>query len=348
MEDWSAEINGSSIAPPVENQEIVQDDVEWLQENQLPIIVPIKDVGVEFVRNAILGIPKECPVIFVSATEKPDVRAQERSLAHQYHGREERDILWIPQIESDDGGGTDSAVKQYLDTAYPALVEDGGVASGYREALLIGSFVAKSLDADYLGVVDGDNWNPMAIREFVLLYARGLRNKNSYVSLEWRCKPKCGDDGFEWRDAGRTSSVINEYMNRLLMLHTDYTSFDVITSSCSGDHAMTMELWDAIEHTENHSGEVNAFVKVMEGDPVGDIVQYRTMSPMFHQYGGSEHIEQERSEGFAPIYHSDLCDDQLKEKITQQTGGGVRELETYPKTRGVGGDFLAWLDEVKS
>lgn len=348
MDEWRIEMNGSEIAPADQNKQINHSDRKWLRDNLLPVIVPIKDVGYEFVRNAIFGIPEECPIIFISATEDADMRAQERSIIEQNQGRQERDILWIPQ--------DNTGIQQFLETNYPTLIEDGEIAQGYREALLIGVFAVKSLGAEYLAVVDGDNWSPMSIHEFVMLYARGFRNGGDYISLEWRCKPKCGPRGFEWRESGRTSGLINSYMDSLVVEHAENVNFaeeedgeteQLITSSCSGDHAMTVELWDEIRHTTNHSGEVNAFIQIMEGNPEATLLQYKTMSPMFHQYGEEEHIEQERIEGFKAIHRSKLCTDEIAEEIEEECGEEVKEdLKEYPTTDNVGGGFLSYLDTI--
>lgn len=330
MTGWTLDVNGTSITPAVQVEEISMEDPYWLENNLMPIISPIKGVGVEFVKNVIYGVPKPCPIIFVSATEDPNLRAQERSIIKQFNGPDgqERDILWIPQ----DG----DEVKSFLESNYEALIEDGEVMGGHREALLIGSFAAKSLGAEYIGMVDGDNWTPMSIREFVTLYARGFREGGEYVSLEWRCKPKCGEDGFAWRRSGRTSLKANSAINRLVD-----ELVDVITSSCSGDHAVTVDLWDRIEHTENHSGEVNAFVKMMEGDPSAEVKQYRTMSPMFHQYGVEEHIDQEINEVMRAIYNSRLADDKLRREVQSMTPGDAAVTNrSYPPTEQVGTDFL--------
>lgn len=340
MKGWTLSINGSEVMPAQQVTEIKREDLEWLDDNLLPVVVPVKGVGVEFIKNAVYGIPDSCPVIFVSATEDEEARGQEKSFVHQFHGNQERDVLWIPQQNSD--------VKTFLEENYPALVEDGEVVPGYREALLIGSFTVKSLGADYMAVVDGDNWNPMAIREFVTLYARGFRQGADYVSLEWRCKPKCGDDGFEWRDEGRTSSVANEMMSRAVMFSSDHQQLGLISSSCSGDHAVTMDLWDELDHTENHSGEVGAFVQILEGEPEADLAQFKTMSPMFHQYGDGEHIQQERAEVLRELYHSDLVDDQLRERIVEKANESVKEENrVYPSTGEVDSGFLPRLEQLK-
>lgn len=334
MDGWTLEANDSEIVPAEQNEEIRIEDLYWLEDNLFPIISPIKDVGVEFVKNVIYGVPKPSPIVFVSATEDLNVRAQERSVIQQFNSGQERDILWIPQ------GG--AAVMEFLEEEYEALLDDDGqVKSGHREALMIGVFAAKSMGAEHVGMIDGDNWSPMAIREFVSLYARGLVDAD-YVSLEWRCKPKCGDEGFEWRGQGRTSGLANSALSRVV---SDVE--ESITSSCSGDHAISIELWDEIEHTPNHSGEVNAFVQICEGNPSAIIRQYKTMSPMFHQYGDGDHIDQERVEVLRQIYHSDLATQELQWDIEDEVDSDAVtfEVESYPKTEDVGDNFLEYIEE---
>lgn len=71
----------------------------------------------------------------------------------------------------------------------------------------------------YIGFVDADNFVPGSAQEYCKAFSAGLylaHAENAMVRLSWASKPKIQDGKLEFKPSGRSSEIVNRWLNRLL------------------------------------------------------------------------------------------------------------------------------------
>lgn len=119
----------------------------------------------------------------------------------------------------------------------------------------------------YIGFIDADNYVPGSVHEYCRAFSAGLVLANAddaMVRINWAAKPKVKDGRLEFKASGRSSQILNLWLNRLLREisarikgdvvvgdddeedDTDegenYQESDHICTGNAGEHAMSMSL----------------------------------------------------------------------------------------------------------
>ena len=314
--------------------DISRADIQRIQ-SKMAIIIPVKDEKLKVLEGVISAIPEECLVIIVSNSRRAavDRYRMELEMVEQYAHYIRRSI-WIIHQKSEALG----KILSKLD--YTDLLEERGfVRDGKAEGMVVGMLLAKAAGKEYVGFVDSDNYVPGAVHEYVEIYAASFYLAKSQYSMSrilWSSKPKILERSLYFSKWGRVSETTNKYLNRLLSSFTGFET-EVIKTSNSGEHAMSMKLAEILEFRQKFAIETKEIINVLEQfggvleprsrelmDSGVEIFQIETRNPHFHDEKGQEHVNEMLEQSLNAIAESPLCPDSVKEEIHQQ----------YPKKKG--------------
>ncbi len=298
-------------------------------ESDIAIIVPVKNENPKVLEGVLSGIPHESFVIIVSNSTRNvmDRYRIELDTVFHFYRLTQRPFMMVHQ--------RDIALADALTEAgYPYLLgEDGMVRSGKGEGMILGLILAKALGKKYVGFIDSDNYIPGAVNEYVDIYAAGFymaRSKYAMIRLKWPYKTKFVGRRFYFRRRGRVSEITNRYMNMLVARITKFES-DIIRTSNSGEHAMTMELAEKLYYSGGFSIESFEIVHMLEEysgikkprfDDIMkhtiEIYQVEPRNPHIHEERDESHIPEMLKVSLGTIYHSVLADDELRKRIINE------------------------------
>ncbi|KAK3339743.1 hypothetical protein B0T25DRAFT_362418 [Lasiosphaeria hispida] len=212
---------------------------------QMVIIVPCMDESPEIIEGVLSGIPHSCLIIIVSnSTRKPsnDGYQAEVEMLRNFCGSR-RQALAVHQKDP----GVAAAIKA---TGMPELIgADGTIRKGKGEGMILGLILAAALcpERKYVGFVDADNQVPGAVHEYCRTYASGFalypssEDQHIMVRLRWASKPKARGDTIVFEPEGRSSHIVNNWLNQVLSPIADTATSDrVVVTGNAGEHAMTM------------------------------------------------------------------------------------------------------------
>lgn len=308
--------------------DISRADIQRIQ-SKMAIIIPVKDEKLKVLEGVISAIPEECLVIIVSNSRRAavDRYRMELEMVEQYAHYIRRSI-WIIHQKSESLGKT-LAKLDYTDL----LDERGFVRDGKAEGMVVGMLLAKAAGKEYVGFVDSDNYVPGAVHEYVQIYAASFFLAKSPYSMSrilWSSKPKILERSLYFSKWGRVSETTNKYLNRLLSSFTGFET-EVIKTSNSGEHAMSMNLAEILEFRQKFAIETKEIINVLEQfggvleprsrglmDSGVEIFQIETRNPHFHDEKGQEHVNEMLEQSLNAIAESALCPDSVKEEIYQQ------------------------------
>jgi mannosyl-3-phosphoglycerate synthase len=222
-------------------------------ESQLAIIVPCKNEDVSILDGVLHGIPHECLIILVSNSE-PQKYAAECALLTAYCQNAQREGIVAHQHDA-------GVAQAFSDAGMPEIVVPGSmpprIRNGKGEAMIIGTALAKLAGKQYVGFVDADNLVAGSVHEYCKVYAAGLHyalncpgsdegDSHAMVRIKWNSKPKVRNGEIVFEKSGRSSRVVNEWMNRLLNAIVDVSptgdNTTTIRTANAGEHAMSLDL----------------------------------------------------------------------------------------------------------
>jgi len=315
-------------------------------ESKMAIIVPVKNENPKVLEGVISGIPHDVLVIVVSnSTREPIDRYQIELDTLLNHYRFSRRPMVI--VHQKDPAWAEALNK----VGYVDILDSKGktVRSGKGEGMIQGLILAKALGKEYVGFVDSDNYIPGAVYEYVKIYGAALLSaKSDYamVRIRWPYKTKFSGRGFYFRRRGRVSEITNKYMNLLIGRLTHFET-DIVKTANSGDHAMTLRLAEEISFAEGFAiepyelmfifEEFGGFLKEIPNREVAskgvEIFQIEPRNPHVHEERGTEHINEMLLKSLSTIYHSKLCDKDLRKQILNElrVRGILKEEEEPPK-----------------
>ncbi|KAK5655295.1 hypothetical protein OQA88_5862 [Cercophora sp. LCS_1] len=312
--------------------------------SKMVIVVPCKNEDPKTIEGVLVGIPNPCFILLVSnstRTDGQDRYQDEVNMLKRFCAISGRKGLAVHQKDV----GAAAALR---DAGMPELIgEDHMVRNGKGEGMILGLALAATLcpDLKYVGFMDADSKLSGAPNEYCKAYASGFalypEDQHVMVRIHWGSKPKERDGvyDFDVRE-GRSSRVVNEWLNRLLDLLWDETETDGIPSGVShkkivstanaGEHAMTMGLAlklrmaggyaiepfhfvDLLERqvqspTTSYCGSDDGSVSTLssagslEASPVR-ILQIRTSNPHIHASKGDLHTRAMWKTGLGTIFH---------------------------------------------
>jgi len=329
--------------PPRGAMGVVKIDEETIKhyEDRMAIVIPVKDEKLKLFEGVVSGVPQDCLVIVVSNSqrEKVDRFRMEGDALDQLCRFTLRQALIVHQKDP-------AIAKAAMDANYNDLLdEDGLVRGGKSEAMIIGLLMAKAAGKEYVGFVDADNYFPGAVLEYVRNYAAGFslaQSRYSMVRILWQYKPKISGILY-FRKWGRISEVTNKYLNSLISTKTGFET-EVVRTGNAGEHAMSMQLAEIMPFASGYAGEPQELVSVFENfggilptkdikvmEQGIDIFQIETRNPHLHEERGNEHLNEMLLSSLSTIYHSPLCDEELKQAVLAELiGQGILKKGEEP------------------
>ncbi len=315
--------------------------------SEMTIIIPVKDENPKVLEGVLSGIPHDALLVIVSNSRREPIDRYriELDTVFQFYRLTHRPFLMIHQ--------RDLAWSDALTEAgYPYLLgEDGLVRNGKGEGMVLGLLISKYLGRKYVGFIDSDNYIPGAVNEYVNIYAAGFyMSKTPYtmIRIKWPYKTKFVGKRFYFRRRGRVSEITNKFMNLLVARITKFET-DIIKTSNSGEHAMTLELVDRIGYSSGFSIEPYQIVYMLEeytgikAPPRSkevyekglEIYQIEPRNPHIHEERDESHIPEMMKHSLSTIYHSVLADESIKALIEREliSRGALKPGEKIPKPK---------------
>jgi mannosyl-3-phosphoglycerate synthase len=296
--------------------------------HDLAIVIPIKNEKLKLLEGVLSGIPNECLVIIISNSSRtPNDRYAIESEAVRQVGRfVDKNIIMIHQ--RDEGLAATFKKVGY----YSILDAQGNIRDGKAEGMVIGTLLARMYHKDYVGFIDGDNYVPGAVNEYVKIFAAGFGMATtpfSNIRISWVYKPKVKDNSLFFPKWGRVSEVSNRYLNSLLSYITGFET-DVIKTGNSGEHALSMPLAERLHYSTGYSVEPYEFIDILEKfggllpadfpevlEKGVEIFQIETRNPHFHEDKGHLHLLEMLKASLAGVYHSKICPKPLAEELRE-------------------------------
>ncbi len=289
------------------------------------IVIPVKNEDPLVLEGVLRAIPLHSPVIIISnSSQSPlDIYSSEIDLAKNIHQLSGRPVVVIHQ--------KDPVVSELLKDGVPGLVDEseGVVRDGKGEGLLLGTLAAEGLNSKYVGYIDADNFIPGAVLEYALVYYTALSmSKSPYkmVRISWGFKGWYGSDLF-LRRWGRVSGVVSNVFNYALSRGRRFET-DIIKTSNSGEHAMSIELAKILNFASRYAVETHELVHILDTCYVRmkenacralpnniDVIQVESRNPHLHVEKGEVHILEMLVESLGSIYHSSMADQEVRASI---------------------------------
>lgn len=130
----------------------------------------------------------------------------------------------------------------------------------------------------YIGFVDADNFVPGSVQEYCRAFSAGLHlahAEDAMVRINWSSKPKVHNGKLHFKPSGRSSEIVNRWLNRLLKnmdaridtggaqaIQDDVP--DIICTGNAGEHAMTISLALKLRIASGYAIEPFHFLDILE------------------------------------------------------------------------------------
>ena len=294
-------------------------------EQKMAVVVPTKNERRKVIEGVLSGIPHDCLIIVVSASEREPVDryALELEVLDRFCRAADRPAIAIHQ---DDPGLAGALVHAGMDE----MVDGPLVRRGKGEAMVIGMLLTALARKDHVGFIDADNYVPGAVHEYVKVFAAGLHlapTPYAMVRISWQSKPKVEDGRLVFNRWGRTTHVTNRFLN-LLLSHYNGFGTEVIRTGNAGEHAMSMDLARRLRFAGGFAVEPYEFVELFEQfggvwpSPhpevsAVDVFQVETRNPHFHEDKGDSHVAGMRLESIESVMSSPLCPEPVRAEIRE-------------------------------
>lgn len=129
----------------------------------------------------------------------------------------------------------------------------------------------------YIGFVDADNFVPGSVQEYCRAFSAGLhlaQAEDAMVRIKWSSKPKLNNGKLQFKPSGRSSEIVNRWLNQLLMnmdacIDSGYVqgrdeATDLICTGNAGEHAMTISLALKLRVASGYAIEPFHFLDILE------------------------------------------------------------------------------------
>ena len=298
-------------------------------ESKMAIVIPIKNERLKLLEGVLSGIPHDCMTIIVSNSPRQPVDRYklEREALQQFNRFANKNALIIHQ--RDEGLAETLREVEYNDLLGP----DNLVRNGKAEGMVLGMLLAKMVNKEYVGFIDGDNYVPGAVNEYVKIFASGIAMSDTpykMIRVSWIYKPKISESGIYFSKWGRVSEITNHYLNSLISYYTGFET-EVMRTGNSGEHCMSIKLAELLNYSSGFSVETYEIVNLLEQfggilptenqdamDKGVEVMQVETRNPHFHEDKGEAHLKEMINGSLGCIYHSKICHPKLQEKILEE------------------------------
>ncbi len=298
-------------------------------EQEMAIVVPVRNERLKLVEGVLSGIPHPCLIIIVSNSPRApiDRYAMEEDALRDFCLFVGKDALIAHQKDP-------LLSRAFEQTGYHGILNgDGDVQDGKAEGMMIGTVLAWLSGKKYVGFVDADNYFPGAVTEYVKAYASIFamaRSPYTMVRIAWHSKPKIVESKLFFKKWGRTSAQTNRLLNTLLAHYTGFET-DMIKTGNAGEHAMSMALATCLDYSSGYSIEPYHIINLIEkfGGIVEstmpdlmkqaiEVYQVESRNPHLHEAGDEEHIDHMYYLAMQVLYHSPVCPDELKAELLSE------------------------------
>ena len=301
-------------------------------EQKMAIVVPTKNERRKVIEGVLSGIPHDCLIVLVSASDRGPVDRYgiELELLDRFCRSADRPAVAVHQ---DDPGLATALAHAGMED----LVDGHLVRRGKGEAMVIGLLLTALAGKEHVGFIDADNYVPGAVHEYVKVFAAGLHlapTPYAMVRISWQSKPKVEDGRLVFNRWGRTTHVTNRFLN-LVLSHFNGFGTEVIRTGNAGEHAMTMALATRLRFAGGFAVEPYEILELFsQFGGVGasphpevttvDVFQVETRNPHFHEDKGDTHVSGMRTESIAAVMSSPLCPGTVRTEILEflETEGG--------------------------
>jgi mannosyl-3-phosphoglycerate synthase len=327
--DGGYQLDGEFASPFHVIQQIPYEQLHEIEQD-LAIVIPVKDERLRLLEGVLCGIPHAClPIILSNSKEEPvDRFRMERSMVDTFCRYAKKKYVIAHQRSPE-------LAQIFEKGGYTHLLdEEGLVRNGKAEGMLAGIVLAHLLGKKYVGFIDSDNYFPGAVFEYVRLFSAGLsQSKTPYsmTRIQWHSKPKIVGSELFFAKWGRVSRITNQYLNLLLSHYTGYET-EALRTGNAGEHALSMPLALLLDYSAGFSIETYHFVSLMEkfGGVMPsqfpevmkagvEVFQMESRNPHLHEVAkGGGHIREMMEYSLAVLYHSDICPDNLKKEILRE------------------------------
>lgn len=296
-------------------------------EREMAIVVPTMNERRKVIEGVLSGIPHDCLIVLVSASEREPIDRYEieTGLLERFCHSAERQAVAIHQ---DDPGLADALAH----AGYDHLRQDERIRRGKGEAMMVGMLLAAAAGKTHVGFIDADNYVPGAVHEYVKVFAAGLHlapTPYAMVRISWQSKPKIEGGRLVFNRWGRTTHITNRFLNLFLSTYNGFGT-EVIRTGNAGEHAMTMELAQRLRFAGGFAVEPHEFVDLFEqfggacpsphpevARSLVDVFQVETRNPHFHEDKGEDHVSGMRLESVRSILGSAICPESVAADIRQ-------------------------------
>lgn len=293
---------------------------------QMAIVIPVRNERLRLIEGVLAGIPHQCLTIMVSNSprEPIDRFSMEKEALENFFQFVNKKALIVHQKDP-------GLAESFRKVNYTSMLNDKGqVRDGKAEGMVIGTLLASMAGKKYVGFVDGDNYFPGAVEEYVREYATGFNiSQSSYamVRVAWHSKPKIVASKLLFRKWGRTSANTNNLLNQLISHYTGFET-EIIKTGNAGEHALTIDLALQLDYSTGYSVEPYHIINLLEkyggigkshlqelkGQSI-EVYQIESRNPHLHETGDKDHIKEMSYIAMQAIYHSPICPDELKKDI---------------------------------
>ncbi|MFB5599047.1 MAG: mannosyl-3-phosphoglycerate synthase [Nitrososphaeraceae archaeon] len=298
-------------------------------ESKMAIVIPIRNERLKLLEGVLSGIPHDCMTIILSNSPRQPVDRYklEKEALQQFNRFANKNALILHQ--------RDEGVAETLkDVGYTDLLDqDKLVRNGKAEGMILGMLLAKMAKKDYVGFIDGDNYVPGAVNEYVKIFSAGIAMANTpykMIRVSWIYKPKISESGIYFSKWGRVSEITNHYLNSLISYYTGFET-EVVRTGNSGEHCISIKLAELMNFSSGFSVETYEIVNLLEQfggilptdnqeamDKGVEVMQVETRNPHFHEEKGDAHLKEMINGSLGCIYHSKICHPKLQEKILEE------------------------------
>jgi mannosyl-3-phosphoglycerate synthase len=312
-------------------------------ESKMAIVIPIKNERLKLLEGVLSGIPHDCMTIIVSNSPRQPVDRYklEREALQQFNRFANKNALILHQ--RDEGLAETLREVGYNDLLGP----DNLIRNGKAEGMVLGMLLAKMANKEYVGFIDGDNYVPGAVNEYVKIFASGIAMSDTpykMIRVSWIYKPKISESGIYFSKWGRVSEITNHYLNSLISYYTGFET-EVMRTGNSGEHCMSIKLAELLNFSSGFSVETYEIVNLLEQfggilptenqdamDKGVEVMQVETRNPHFHEDKGEAHLKEMINGSLGCIYHSKICHPKLQEKILEElkNKAAIEEKEIPP------------------
>ncbi|UZR94809.1 mannosyl-3-phosphoglycerate synthase [Chondrinema litorale] len=341
-------------------------DVQHEIQEQMAIVVPVRNEKIKLIEGVLSGIPHHCQVIIVSnSPREPMDRFKLEKDAIEHIGRfmnkkflivHQKDVALTRAVEA-------SGYKHLLN-------KKGEVKNGKAEGMILSTMLAYLCGKKYIGFIDSDNYFPGAVQEYVQEYCAAFHLSNSpytMARISWHSKPKIVESNLFFAKRGRASEHTNRILNRLISYYTGYGT-EIIKTGNAGEHALTMEMAMKLDYSSGYSIEPYHYVNVLEkyggiiAPPPDDVMkagvefyQIESRNPHLHEVKGDQHVKDMSLAAMEVIYQSPICPPLLKANILEDVHNRSllpvdedisRSLSYYPALHSA--DFKKFKEELQN